>query len=147
MNEELRRELNNYKKQHERLRKDIYTVIADNKRLSQEVRRANNFHRFNVEDIDSAEDGGGRQDFEDIVQNLNCQLRTLTQENRSLDQIWTLSKDTIRELEKEIVEYRNLLNHPNAVLKVKNSQISITQCYKCDSKFVLPFLPTVKRGL
>lgn len=143
MNEELRRELNNYKKQHERLRKDIYTVIADNKRLSQEVRRANNFHRFNVEDIDSAEDGGGRQDFEDIVQNLNCQLRTLTQENRSLDQIWTLSKDTIRELEKEIVEYRNLLNHPNAVLKVKNSQISITQCYK----FVLPFLPTVKRGL
>lgn len=101
-----------YKQEHVGLRNEVYNVVEDNKKLSDQAKKANEFRAANAWAPDAKLD--------DIAANLQGQIQMLVQENRNLDNIWKLSKETIAELEKEIVQYRNLLNSPNSILQLKD---------------------------
>lgn len=105
-----------YKKEHVVLRNDVFAVLDDNKRLSEMAKKAiYPSDQFQYENAWAPKD----KRLEDVADNLHTQLNVLKEENRNLDNIWKLSKDTIVELEKEIVQYRDLLNSPkSAVLQV-----------------------------
>lgn len=109
-------ELSFYKQEHVGLRNEVFSVLDDNKRLSEQAKKTlfptDQFRQVNAW-------APPDQRLEDVAGNLQGQIRMLVEENQNLDNIWKLSKDTIAELEKEIVQYRELLNSPkSAVLQV-----------------------------
>lgn len=113
----MQEELTFYKQEHVVLRNEVFSVLDDNKRLSEQAKKTlfpnDEFRRLNSW-------APTDQKLEDVADNLQGQLRMLVEENKNLDNIWKLSKDTIAELEREIVQYRELLNSPkSAVLQVR----------------------------
>lgn len=90
-------------------------MISENQRLSKDFKK-NNFLSGTY--LDDPQD-----DFNQITGNLQCQIQLLTEENKNLDSIWKLSKLTIQELEREISEYRQLLNQPNSIVEVEFCRI------------------------
>lgn len=112
----MQEELVFYKQEHVGLRNEVFSVIDDNKRLSEQAKRT----QFATEEFQRNNAWAPpQQKLEDVADNLQGQIRMLMDENQNLDNIWKLSKDTIAELEKEILQYRELLNSPkSAVLQV-----------------------------
>lgn len=108
----MQEELCFYKQEHVGLRNEVFAVVDDNKRLSEQAKKTflpSTDHQFLRPD----------QKLDEIAGNLQGQIRMLVEENQNLDNIWKLSKDTIAELEREIIQYRELLNSPkSAVLQV-----------------------------
>lgn len=112
----MQEELCFYKQEHVGLRNEVFAVLDDNKRLSEQAKKTQFFsEQFRKQNQWAPREGR----LEDIAGNLQGQIRMLVEENRNLDNIWKLSKDTITELEKEIIQYRELLNSPQSgVLQV-----------------------------
>lgn len=111
----MQEELSFYKQEHAGLRNEVFQVLDDNKRLSEQAKKA----QFASDEFRETNPWAHpKQKFNDVAANLQGQIKMLVEENNNLDNIWKLSKETIAELEKEIVQYRELLNSPNSVLKV-----------------------------
>lgn len=111
----MQEELSFYKQEHAGLRNEVFQVLDDNKRLSEQAKKA----QFASDEFRETNPWANpKQKLNDVAANLQGQIKMLVEENNNLDNIWKLSKETIAELEKEIVQYRELLNSPNSVLKV-----------------------------
>lgn len=111
----MQEELSFYKQEHAGLRNEVFQVLDDNKRLSEQAKKA----QFASDEFRETNPWAHpKQKLNDVAANLQGQIKMLVEENNNLDNIWKLSKETIAELEKEIVQYRELLNSPNSVLKV-----------------------------
>lgn len=108
------KEIEFYKEENQRLKDNIEFIIEENNRLSSEARIKN----VSQEDIFRSMDHE-KQLHAEALTNLKTQIALLKEEKNDLENLWQLSKDTVKNLEKEIIEYRKLLNEPNSILSLK----------------------------
>uniref|UniRef100_A0A1B0GPA3 Uncharacterized protein n=1 Tax=Phlebotomus papatasi TaxID=29031 RepID=A0A1B0GPA3_PHLPP len=112
--ENQQKEIEFYKEENQRLKDNIEFIIEENNRLSSEARIKN----VSQEDIFRNMDHE-KQIHAEALTNLKSQIALLKEEKNDLENLWQLSKDTVKNLEKEIIEYRKLLNEPNSILSLK----------------------------
>ncbi|XP_059611749.1 restin homolog [Phlebotomus argentipes] len=108
------KEIEFYREENQRLRENIEFIVEENNRLSSEAKIRN----VSQEDIFKGVDNE-RQIHTAALMNLKSQVDLLKEEKNDLETLWTLSKDTVTNLEKEIIEYRKLLNEPNSIISLK----------------------------